>query len=252
MAKFLILFVFLSFFLVSGQDFIANQVATYNLKYLVGNKAEEEQFVLLINSNENTSYFLSTYNFVKDTIRARNSMELAAMESDFNERVLRKGDSYRVFENIKETRFKYSQTPDLKWKMLPTTKKVNEYTLQLAEINAYGRIWEAWFAKDIQSNAGPYKFWGLPGLIFVLKSRDGVFNFELQRFKQKKIVHALPQDVKYKSIPLKEFNKTRFKIQTADNGVVIFDNAQDRIQWMKGLERRYSNIPLLDSYYPKK
>ena len=247
-----ILLLYFSVGLFQAQTFVANQVATYSLTYKTGNLLDQEQFVLLINTKNNSSYFLSTYNFVKDTLQTGDMMKLASMESDFNERVLRQGNTYTVYENIKGVKLRYAQTPDLRWNVMSSIKMYNGYKLQKAEITAYGRDWEAWFSTDIQSQTGPYKFYGLPGLIFLLKSKDGVFDFQLQNFKQKKKIHMLPKVSVYKEVSLKDINKTRFKIQTSDDGVVQFNTAEERKKWMDGLERRYINVPLLDSYYPKK
>ncbi len=57
-------------------------------------------------------------------------------------------------------------------------KKVQNYTLQKATTGFGGRNWTAWFCKDIPFNEGPFKFRGLPGLIF-----------EIQDDKQKLYIH---------------------------------------------------------------
>ena len=40
-----------------------------------------------------------------------------------------------------------------------------------------GRIWTAWFAPEIKTSDGPYKFLGLPGLILKLEDDKGDYRF---------------------------------------------------------------------------
>ncbi|MDR6517295.1 GLPGLI family protein [Chryseobacterium camelliae] len=56
------------------------------------------------------------------------------------------------------------------WKISDETDNVLGYFVQKAELNFAGRKWTAWFSKDIPLQDGPYKFYGLPGLI--LKIQD--------------------------------------------------------------------------------
>jgi hypothetical protein len=128
--------------------------------------------------------------------------------------------------------------------------KDDNITMQLAKTKAYGRIWYAWFSKDIPIDFGPYKFNGLPGMIVKLYDENHNFDFSLQNFKKKRKTINLPNINSYKKILKKDFNKSRFKIQTTDDGVVIFDNSNDRQEWQKNLEKRYTSIPILDISYP--
>lgn len=126
-----------------------------------------------------------------------------------------------------------------------------EFTCQKAATKFGGRTWYAWFSRDIPVNAGPYKFKNLPGFIVSLYDEQGIFVFTLQQFKKKKKSITIPNVKRYKQIAKKDFNSTRYKIQTADDGIVIFNTPKEREEWMKGLRKRYSNIPLLDTQYPR-
>lgn len=77
--------------------------------------------------------------------------------------------------------FSYKTEDKMDWKLGNETKKSGEYTLQNATTNFGGRQWTAWFSKDINISEGPYKFRGLPGLIFELYDSRDNFIFKLVR-----------------------------------------------------------------------
>jgi len=77
--------------------------------------------------------------------------------------------------------FSYSTTDKMDWKLSNETKTSGQYTLQKATTDFGGRFWTAWFCKDINISEGPYKFRGLPGLIFELNDSRDNFIFKLIR-----------------------------------------------------------------------
>ena len=82
--------------------------------------------------------------------------------------------------------FSYKTEDKINWKLSNETKKSGEYNLQKATTNFGGRNWTAWFAKEVILNEGPYKFRGLPGLIFEIEDDKKNFKFSLaksQKFK---------------------------------------------------------------------
>lgn len=86
-------------------------------------------------------------------------------------------------EVIGFARYAIPENREIKWAILPETKTYDsdteeEYQLQKATTNFGGREWTAWFASEIAVQDGPYKFYGLPGLIFELydTERDYVFS----------------------------------------------------------------------------
>lgn len=83
--------------------------------------------------------------------------------------------SYILLDNL----FVVESTDKITWKLHNETKKSGSYLLQKATANFGGRDWIAWFAKDINISEGPYKFRGLPGLIFEIKDTKDNFTFSL-------------------------------------------------------------------------
>lgn len=64
--------------------------------------------------------------------------------------------------------FPYSYTEQTEhpvWELGTGTKNVLGYACQSATCNFRGRVWNVWFSPDIPINEGPWKLFGLPGLV---------------------------------------------------------------------------------------
>jgi GLPGLI family protein len=66
----------------------------------------------------------------------------------------------------------------LNWEITSDTATMLDYSCQKAKIHFRGRNYEAWFAPEIPINDGPWKFYGLPGLIVKVNDSDGLVAFE--------------------------------------------------------------------------
>lgn len=69
-----------------------------------------------------------------------------------------------------------------KWSIHKEIKEVLGYRCQKATANYLGREWEVYFTSEIQLNKGPWKLWGLPGLILEARDNEDLFLFELTGF----------------------------------------------------------------------
>lgn len=63
------------------------------------------------------------------------------------------------------------------WKLSTEIDTIFNYKCHKAEIVYANRHYEAWYTFDIPMNDGPWKFWGLPGLILKVKDSDGLFEW---------------------------------------------------------------------------
>jgi GLPGLI family protein len=71
-------------------------------------------------------------------------------------------------------------------------KEIGGFACEKAVATFRGRTYEAWFAPDLPVSSGPFKFFGLPGLILEIKSTDDVVKFsfhslELNRYPESKL-----------------------------------------------------------------
>lgn len=88
-------------------------------------------------------------------------------------------DGKMVFATTVPDRFYYEeQSPQPGWTIHDTdTATVCGYACKMAETDFAGRHWTAWFAEDLPLASGPWKLWGLPGLILAASDYDNYFTF---------------------------------------------------------------------------
>ena len=89
-----------------------------------------------------------------------------------------------ILNGMTPVQLSYKETPKFDWKMLPGKEKIGEYQTQKATTEFGGRKWTAWFSTDIPLQDGPYKFYGLPGLIVKVEDADKNYSWELKGNKK--------------------------------------------------------------------
>ena len=110
------------------------------------------------------------------------SFHLGAFTSDLYKDY--KKNEIRVKENNLHS-FNYKD--ELKaqdWEILNDTTTILGYYCQKAQCHWRGRDWEAWFTSEIPISEGPWKFYGLPGLITKLHDTKNHYSFELTGFQE--------------------------------------------------------------------
>jgi GLPGLI family protein len=98
-------------------------------------------------------------------------------------------------------------TPD--WKLLKDTATISGYFCKKAITSFHGRDYEAWYAPEVPVSAGPWKFAGLPGLVFKVEDSNHYFSFvcvSIEKKDQTQTIYIDADDVK--RITKKEFNRT--------------------------------------------
>jgi GLPGLI family protein len=83
--------------------------------------------------------------------------------------------------NLKEIAYYFEpQEAMSKWTLKNDTSTINGHLCQRAITEFGGRKWTAWFSLEISAYSdGPYKFRGLPGLIFRVHDEKKTWNFDL-------------------------------------------------------------------------
>ncbi|WP_223599887.1 GLPGLI family protein [Chryseobacterium sp. GVT01B] len=99
----------------------------------------------------------------------------------FSYKVIKKNPSKEIYfyDKILNDKFNYSEEAKLNWKIKTETSTINEYPVQKATVEFNGRKWTAWFSKTIPFQDGPYKFFGLPGLIVKIEDEKKEFSWVL-------------------------------------------------------------------------
>jgi GLPGLI family protein len=165
----------------------------------------KDEFIL--KTGENFSYGYSYLDFYRDSLMTSphggiifaNSLldefksgSLSSM-SDFYGSTISAAKLYKnytkrritVWDNISVHWFTYEEEliPQ-KWTVLEDTMTIAGYQCQKAVCDFRGRSYEAWFTSEIPINEGPWKFYGLPGLIVKIYDTKHHYDFELIEIKQ--------------------------------------------------------------------
>jgi len=138
----------------------------------------KQNMALDINPDEVKFY---SYDYVLtdslNKVRGQNSMMWDDTPAVFRKINTNKNRSFIFIDQL----FIIESEDKIDWKLSSDTKVSGGYTLQKATADFGGRKWTAWFSKDTQISEGPYKFRGLPGLIFELRDSKDNFVFNLAK-----------------------------------------------------------------------
>ncbi|MBV8327710.1 GLPGLI family protein [Chryseobacterium sp.] len=198
------------------------------------NKEDVKKEMMLLDIDKNGSNYYSHDTFVADsTGKADLEKQLKSGSGSIsvNKREKPGQISYKVtkqypdfktylFRNISMDKYKIKEDQKPEWKILPDKQKIGEYSTQKATTGFGGREWIAWFSTDIPLQDGPYKFYGLPGLIVKIEDTTGSHRMTLVGNKTIKIPNTekepqLPENVKITGLFGKEIEITEDQFKKA-------------------------------------
>ncbi|MDQ0592205.1 GLPGLI family protein [Chryseobacterium ginsenosidimutans] len=188
---------------------------TYNVSLQLGEKfRRDQQFVLIGNSQD--YYFSGYHNYLSDTNQQVNSVKKSGISlsiADYlKERIVRKNGVTNVFGKYIDDKLKYEEDLDIKWVLYSETKIINGIKCQMAATNKFGRRWIAYFSKDYPQPLGPYKFTGLPGLIFELYDTRDDYHFIAIKVEKESNEYEFNLNG-YKKLSKKDFLKATYNLQ---------------------------------------
>lgn len=101
--------------------------------------------------------------------------------SRFNYAIYKTGTPRHLYyyDRLGLQHYRYEEPSAPTWTITPTTATVAGYACQRATTTLGGRQWEAWFTREVPVSDGPYKFYGLPGLIVKVGDTRQHYVFEL-------------------------------------------------------------------------
>jgi len=184
---FILLLLISTFSLAQGTRIIYE----YKFASSLEKKDSLETELMYLDIKKNGSEFYSRQKFVSDSTRdAYFKKQIQMGSTNFNYRSGNTGKvgfsvskTYPDFEVVLHTgignsRFLVKNENPVVWKILPDKKKVGQFEVQKATADFGGRSWTAWFSQDFPFQDGPYKFYGLPGLILELEDASGTQSFK--------------------------------------------------------------------------
>jgi len=100
------------------------------------------------------------------------------------------------------------EIPSFDWELTNETKEKGNTTLYKAKVSFRGRNYTAWYNPEIPIKAGPWKFNGLPGLIYEIYDDAKIFNFSwyLTSLEERDEIR-LKSDLFKSIITIKEFTE---------------------------------------------
>ncbi|NCC10453.1 MAG: GLPGLI family protein [Bacteroidia bacterium] len=101
------------------------------------------------------------------------------------------------------------ETPQ--WQMVSGDTLLAGNRCQKAITSFRGRTWTAWFTPEIPISDGPWKLYGLPGLILQATDDKGYFNFKCIQIEKGKNQPIIFQNKKYISCSRKQLNQLYIK-----------------------------------------
>lgn len=175
------IFLFAPIILIAQKDSLAIGKIIYEHRtYLEGPNERNGKATLLF--NQQLSVYIHNGAPKENEVREE-GMEITPIAGD--------EEGFPVYKNIKTHELLYKRllggsplkciikdTLDkIDWKMIKEYRTLGKYKCQKARGAFAGRTYEAWFTTEIPISSGPYKLWGLPGMILEAKSTDGKVEF---------------------------------------------------------------------------
>lgn len=181
------------------QTFNISEKVNYKCIYAVKkpdgiHQAESENFVLLIGDlytlflGETKMLFDSTRKETDNisillgiTPRGSNGFHLSKEKVLFS-----RGENIFVVEDKPpvSTEMYYTEKNIINWKIMNEYKSIDDWDCQKAQTVLGGRVYEVWFTREVPLSVGPYKFFGLPGLIVNAHDENCIFDFQLKRIQK--------------------------------------------------------------------
>jgi len=190
----------LSFFLISISISSQNQRFYYDYHFQTDSTDIETKIseLMVLDIDKKGSKYYSEYVFQNDSIMdAEFKKNMAVHNSDtpismsgkqgvVGYKVLKSYPDFKInhIVTLDMTLYNANQQVKINWKILPDKEKIGEWNVQKAETDFAGRKWTAWFSTDIPIQDGPYKFYGLPGLIIKIEDKSGFHKMELKGIRK--------------------------------------------------------------------
>lgn len=119
----------------------------------------------------------------KSSVMAASALMISVLRRrTFEESILidKQENKETVQREVGAQKYQYEEgCPALEWEMLEGDTTIAGYRCGKAKAKLFGREYVAWYAPEVAMPYGPYKFNGLPGLVFQVADTQGNFEFAL-------------------------------------------------------------------------
>lgn len=195
------------------------------------NGFKTEFMILEINSKKSEFYGLEKFKS-DSTLLADSKKGILSMPPNkemINDRVIKFPNSNTI-NYIKTFDEKYfvDQEVKLNWKLQNDFKTIMNYKAQKATAEFAGRKWTAWFTTNLPFQDGPYKFFGLPGLILEIEDSTNSHHFTIKGIKDSPEEFIYPDLNNYKEIKVKYLQYAKlFRLYRANPAASLIGKIPD-------------------------
>lgn len=117
-------------------------------------------------------------------------------------------------EKICQDWFRYDETmPQFDWELTDSVATVLGYECQSARCCFRGREWTVFYTEDIPLSDGPWKFYGLPGLIMKATDDKGHYTFECIGIKSKADRPVTIYKVPFNNVSRRDYYDTKHRYE---------------------------------------
>jgi GLPGLI family protein len=222
--------------------------------------SKKNTFIMVFNNNE--SFFKNMSIYVKDSLVDCNKIrETGDEQKDFSKfakyvpelpYTIYKKENQIIFSN--EIPFagelKYTENIDFNWKICKDIKIINGLKCIKATTTKWGRNWIAYYSPNHPVPFGPYKFYGLPGLIFEITDDKNDYTFTLYKYKKRIQNNFLTHNYyKAKKVTRKQYENIRHNAALKPSDVIVegYPDINKKINKIKiEKEKNYNPIELTD------
>ncbi len=172
--------IFTFILIITLYDFAISQTHRFIYELTIRKNGDINKINMVLDIDKNFVRFYD-YEFLHvDSLRKKNG-ENIQVPSESDQLILRKNNSFenKWFHTKGYNYFMITSLDKLDWKVEKENKKVENIILQKASTNFGGRKWTAWYNTEIPFQEGPYKFRGLPGLIFEVYDSENIFHYSM-------------------------------------------------------------------------
>ncbi len=152
--------------------------------------------LMYLDIGQNTSKFYSRYKQIRDSI-AVDELSKGSPAFEINEKMrglprgipsviyhLGREDKKREYSGFSLVFVFYDEKSIIpEWNIKKDVKVIAGYNCQKATTNYLGREWIVYYSPEIPINYGPWKLWGLPGLILEATDSYNFFSYNLIGFE---------------------------------------------------------------------
>lgn len=212
-----------------AQEIIDNTKFRASYLFLYKTNPEQTEYaktdLMYLDIGGNTSKFYSQYEQIRDSVTMEGiNQGLSPYEIIEKNRYLKKGAKSIVYKLMMDKKiyvtnglvdyYCYEEQLSIPiWVVSQSKKEIAGYVCREATTNYLGRKWTVCFTQEIPLNHGPWKLWGLPGLIVEAFDEERYFHFLLQGFETLK--YKMPLILKketltgvpYTTVTKREFQK---------------------------------------------